>query len=233
MDYPNISRKKPDAILFDLDNTLYDFYNAKMKACCSVIDIFGKGEPDTLFSYFLFGSHGFENHKNIHDYMKDLNINDEGLLKSACECYESVKLENIKTYPGVKKTLAFLVKEGIKMAIVTDADIKQASLRLDKAGITRFFQFIITPEISGKRKPNPESFNLALKRLSVKPFGTWMVGDSLHRDIEPGNRLGLTTFHAKYGEMKGIRSSNVKPDFTLQKFGELSEILRLSTQVPI
>lgn len=233
MNNSKYNREKPDAILFDMDNTLYDFYKAKMQACRSVIDVFGRGDPDNLFSYFLFGAHGFESHRNIENYMQDLNISDINLLKTACKSYEDVKLKNIKPYAGVKKTLKLIATNGIRMAIVTDADNIQAEMRLKKAGIFQFFQFVISPDISGKRKPSPEPFILALKRLSVEPSNAWLVGDSLFRDIEPGKKLGFRTFHAKYGEMKVVHSSTVKPDFILRDFRELAEVLGFSDKIVI
>ena len=141
--------------------------------------------------------------------------------------YESVKLESIETYPGVYETLPDIMDAGIKMAIVTDAESSQAEKRLKKVGINKYFECVITPDISGNRKPKPDTFLLALKYLSSKPDISMVVGDSPKREIEPCNKLGMTTVYAKYGDWLKIPSPEVIPDYTIKKFSEIKKILNL------
>jgi hypothetical protein len=65
---------KIEAILCDMDNTLFDLVGAKREACRCVVDYLGTGDPETLFSQFLRGIHGFEDHANIRDYLNDLGV---------------------------------------------------------------------------------------------------------------------------------------------------------------
>ena len=69
-----MTEKIPEYVLFDMDNTLYDFYFAKKQSCEAVVNLTGGGEPMELFRYFLRGSHGFEDHANIRDFLKDHKI---------------------------------------------------------------------------------------------------------------------------------------------------------------
>lgn len=66
------------AIIFDLDNTLFDFVAAKQHACREVAKFLGRDDWEALFSCFLNSPHGFESHENIKDYF-DLC----GLLETA------------------------------------------------------------------------------------------------------------------------------------------------------
>ncbi len=61
----------PGAILFDLDNTLCTFVDAKRAACDAVITEIGTGDREELFSYFLRPVHNFEDLAHISDYLID------------------------------------------------------------------------------------------------------------------------------------------------------------------
>jgi putative hydrolase of the HAD superfamily len=215
------------AVIFDMDNTLLKFVEAKKLACKKVIEHVGCGDEMDLFRYFLRNIHGFEHHDNVRDYLNDNGVRDESTCLEACTIYDTVKLDSIVLYPGVTETLELLRSHAIRMAVVTDAESRQATARLNKLNIEHFFDCVITPDISGVRKPNPTSFTMALDRLQASPEKTWVVGDSLRREIEPGNALGMTTVHAEYGDWIGIPAPSIQPDFSLQAFHELASLMGL------
>ena len=189
-----------DAVLFDLDNTLVDFISAKKKACASVIEELGCGNPDELFSYFLRKRYGFEDYGNIFDYLSDIGIQGSATYLESCTIYENEKLLNIHPYKGIEEMLSGLRSKGMRLGVVTDADSDHAEKRLKKADLFQYFDIIMTPDISGSRKPNPDSFLMALDSIRADPVHTIHVGDSIRRDIEPANRLGICTIHAAYGD---------------------------------
>ena len=217
----------PEYILFDMDNTLHDFYLAKTQSCEAVVNLMGRGEKMDLFRYFMSGTHGFEHHNNIRDFMEDRSIFEPRLYEEACAVYEEVKLASLALYPGVEKTLHLLADAGVSMAIITDAESIQAEKRLTTTGVRDCFEGVMTPDRSGVRKPKPEMFHAAAAILKCSVHEAWIVGDSPKREIEPGNLLGMTTVYAKYGDWIGIPYPKIKPDYTLQSFGDLQEIMDL------
>ena len=188
------------AVIFDLDNTLVDFVEAKMKACEAVVKRLGSGNAEELLKYFIRKKHGFESHENIADYLRDKGIYSGELYRECCEIYERVKLESIKLYPGIREVLENLKQKGVKLAVVTDAENGHALSRLNKFGLQKYFDVIISADMTGKRKPEPDSLLLALRKLGVKAEEAAIVGDSLRRDIEAGKRLGMLTVYAAYGD---------------------------------
>ena len=187
------------AVIFDLDNTLVDFVEAKMKACEAVVKRLGSGNAEELLKYFIRQNHGFESHENIADYLRDKGIYSGELYRECCEIYERVKLESIKLYPGIREVLENLKQKGVKLAVVTDAENGHALSRLNKFGLQKYFDVIISADMTGKRKPEPDSLLLALRKLGVKAEEAAIVGDSLRRDIDAGKRLGMLTVYAAYG----------------------------------
>lgn len=211
----------PGAILFDLDNTLCTFVDAKQAACNAVVELIGTGSGEELFSYFLRPKYNFEDHAHITDYLNDLDAYSEQLVEKAGKVYDEVKLDTISLYPGVEETLDTLMDEGVKIAVVTDAFSSQAEERMHKLGIDSRFPVLVTPDRSGQRKPNHASFIMAMKQLDATPSETWVVGDSLRREVIPGLELGLTTVFARYGDWIQIEMPEVKPDHILDQFSDL------------
>ena len=211
-----------EAVLCDMDNTLFDFVGAKREACRCVVDYLGTGDPESLFRQFLRGIHGFEDHENIRDYMSDLGVYEERTFEVCCGTYEDVKLSQVEAYPGVEETLRRLQDTGISLAVVTDAELPQARRRLEKTGLIDYFETVVTPEVSGRRKPEPDSLLYALRRLDAVPARAMMVGDSLVRDIAPGKHLGMVTAFAAYGDWRDGNVAEIKADIVLTEFAELA-----------
>lgn len=219
---------KIKAVIFDLDNTLLDFVEAKLKACKAVVEYLGINENEhELLNYFLRGVHGFEDVRNIADYMRDRGVYCEEKFRECCEIYEKVKLENIKLYPNVRETLEKLKETGIKLAVVTDAMNGHATGRLRKVGVLHYFDVVVSSDMTGKRKPEPDSIILALDRLGVKAEEAIIVGDSLRRDIEAGKRLGMVTVYASYGDRNFFEEKRGSADFVIDSVEELLKILNL------
>jgi putative hydrolase of the HAD superfamily len=206
-----------------MDNTLFDLVGAKREACRCVVDYLGAGDPEALFQQFLRGVRGFEDHGNIRDYLEDLGIYEPAAFEVCCRTYEDVKLDMIEAYPGVDETLRRLADAGVGLAVVTDAESFQARRRLDKSGLADHFDVVVTPEVSGKRKPEPDSLIYALRRLDATPGEAMMVGDSLVRDIAPGRQIGMTTAFAAYGDWRPSRPAEIEADIVLRNFSELME----------
>ncbi|MDI3497038.1 HAD-IIIA family hydrolase [Archaeoglobus sp.] len=223
-----LSAKKTEikAVIFDLDNTLLDFVEAKIKACKAVIERIGKGNSEELLNYFLRGKHGFESHENIADYLINLDVYSDELYRECCEIYEKAKLENVRVYDGIKDVLETL-KRKYRLAVVTDAENGHALSRLEKAGLKSFFDVIVSADMTGKRKPEPDSILLALERLGVEPEEAAIVGDSLRRDIEAGKRLGMLTIYAAYGDRNFFESRKGDADFVAEKPEDILRILAL------
>ena len=241
------------AILFDMDNTLFDFVAAKLAACREILAYLeevngtegeeeGEGErkreeggkevkagaEGELFRYFLRGVHGFEDYENIRDYMQERSIFTPPAYSKCCEIYEKEKLENLKLYPGVRATFSELEKLDLKLAVITDANSNHARARLVKVGLLEAFELTVAADMTGRKKPDPEPFLFALRSLGVKPGETLVVGDNLIRDIAPARKLGLHTAYAAYGDWKEWRNPGETAqafDFRLDAFPDLLECI--------
>jgi putative hydrolase of the HAD superfamily len=218
------------ALLFDMDNTLFDLVGAQIAACDCVVRHLGHDDGDELFSCFLTGSHGFESTENIRQYMQERRIPTNGMYDVACRIYATEKLRHITPYPGVTKTLRAIRERGFPTGIVTDAEKADATLRLDKCGLSRFFDCMITFDMVGVKKPAPDPFLTALGTISARPEHTLFIGDSPRRDIEPCKKLGIRTVYARYGDRFSKTRDYSGADFVIDR---MDEILGIVEDLPV
>lgn len=218
------------AVLFDMDNTLFDFIAAKLIACSEILSFIGReegdisGEPSELFRYFLRGVYGFEDYENIRDYMQERKLFTVQGYRRCCEIYEKEKLQNLKLYPGVADTLEKLKEMGLKLVIITDADRHHALARLTRVGLLEYFDLLIAADMTGTKKPDPAHFLFALEALGTKPGEVLVVGDSIKRDMAPARKLGLKTAYASYGDWRPVEETDQCFDFRLNAFSDLLEM---------
>ena len=210
------------AVIFDMDNTLFDFVEAKLIACAAVIAFLKVPvEPVVLLKYFLRPIHGFESHVNLRDFLRDNHCYSQTAFTRCCAIYDEEKIIAIKLYPYVSETLSALRERGLKLAVVTDAHNSNALKRLRKAGLDKFFDAIITSDMSGKAKPSHEPFLLAMSKLGVSASETMLVGDSIRRDIVPAKALGMLAVHAVYGDRNFHEGEREGADCVIQGIQEV------------
>jgi putative hydrolase of the HAD superfamily len=217
-----IIQKHIRAVIFDMDNTLFDFVEAKLIACSAVIDYLKVPiEPVVLLKYFLRPVHGFESHENIRDFLHDNHCYSDTVFNRCCTIYDEEKVAAITPYPHVSETLSVLRNRGLKLAVVTDAHNGNALKRLRKAELEGFFDAVITMDMHGKAKPSPEPFLLAMNKLGVKASETILVGDSIRRDIMPAKALGILAVHAVYGDRNFHEGERDDADYVIHGIQEV------------
>ncbi|MCU0632570.1 MAG: HAD family hydrolase [Methanolinea sp.] len=213
------------ALLFDMDNTLFDLVGAKRAACRVIIGKIGVGSPDHLFSYFLRRIRGFEDPENIRDFLHDEGVFSEETFAWCSAAYREQKLSHIEPYPGVQETLQKLAEEEYPMVLVTDAHHRDALPRLEKTGLCNLFDHIVTYDMTREKKPSPIPFLYALQRVNTGPGEAMIIGDSPRRDIAPGRELGMITVYARYGDRFSSAREDGGAHFLIDEFRELLPLL--------
>lgn len=226
-----MKEKELQYVFSDMDNTLFDFVHAKVKACAAVVDRIGTGDPHEMLSYFLRGIYGFENLENIEDYLKEKYVFTEDLFEECCDIYENVKVENVELYDGVDETIRQVKDMGCSFVIITDADTENAYRRLKRVGLENVVDDIIAYDMSGKKKPDLGAFEYALNRVDAEVLESMYIGDSLRRDIAPAKKIGMVTAYAAYGDRnEHDRDFFFEPDYKLENIGEIIDIIQKRNQ---
>lgn len=92
--------------------------------------------------------------------------------------------------PGTRAMLESLRDEGLKLAVISNADGRVADY-LAGADLADLFEVILDSELEGVEKPNPEIFERALDRLGLGPEETVYVGDTWAVDVVGARRAGI------------------------------------------
>jgi putative hydrolase of the HAD superfamily len=130
--------------------------------------------------------------------------------------------------PDVKETVIELSRRGYLLGIIANT-ITETEIPdwLEEDGLTDYFKTVVLSSKVGIRKPNPEIYWEAARRIGVKPEHCVYVGDNPVRDLE-GTRA------AGYGMMiiilepatlaKEPPTGEFKPDHTITAIKELLDI---------
>jgi len=218
------------AIIFDLDNTLTDFVKMKERSIGAAVDamidagLTGTREGIRKKIFDIYDREGIEHQRVFDKFLKEeLGRVDYRMLAAAVVAYRRARDSELVLYPHVHLTLVELVKRGIKLAVVTDAQSLQAWLRLCYLQLHHVFDHVVTYEDTGELKPSPAPFLRALELLGVSAEETMMVGDWPERDMAGASKLGMVTVFARYGDTFGTVSSGA--DYELDDIIELLDIV--------
>ena len=218
------------AVLFDLDDTLIDSFDARVAALSTAF--LGAGLQHLDPKQFFHELRG----RQLLDELTELEERegqDLGLVERYRHAYWNRRPGLISLYSGIGPLLEALRGRGIRLGVVTqkwrsvemDGRRVGAAEELLELGIADLFSAIVGLEDVTRFKPDPEPVEVALRRLSVAPQEAVMVGDS-PADIEAGRAAGCLTCHATWGLPAADRSS---ADLGADMVAETPEtILRLS-----
>lgn len=82
---------------------------------------------------------------------------------------------------------------GWKIAIVTNGTTSQQTLKIQKLGLEPYVDAVVISEAERVKKPDPEIFRIAARRVGIDLTGGWMIGDHPIADIAGGQAAGLRT----------------------------------------
>ncbi|MCK5039816.1 MAG: HAD-IA family hydrolase [Candidatus Aenigmarchaeota archaeon] len=230
------------AVIFDLDNTLIDFIKFKSacidEACDAMIDAGLNRTKEKLLEeiYSIYNEKTYEYHQVFDDIIKKYNKKEpehDKILANAIIAYRRVKNAYLETYPRTRSTLVYLMKKGMKLAIISDAPRMRAHMRLCSAKLQEFFDVIVTYDDTKKIKPDSAPFLCALKQLKLKPGECVYIGDDQIKDIEGAKKIGFITVLAhyknqkqfsEYGENSYYSKKKIKKNLYDYKIEDISEL---------
>jgi HAD superfamily hydrolase (TIGR01662 family) len=148
-------------------------------------------------------------------------------VKTAVNAFFEDYLDALELNPCADQLLAQLPKR-LKIGLVSNftyAPVIYAALR--KLRINKFFNVVLVSQDVGWRKPNPNIFQEALKRLGVKADETVYVGDSPLEDIRGAARTGMKTVFvpSQFYSLENLHESDDKPDLIVRNICELCRTL--------
>ena len=226
---------KYEIILFDADETLFDFRKSEREAL-----------KETMLEFNI--KYDEEYHLKIY---KEINNAIWKELEEGAITQQKLKIERFKRLSNrledkfneiefsksFVKNLAeasFLfedsvaliksLQENCRLAIITNGLKDVQNYRIKKSVIGKYFEDIVISEEVKVAKPDSKIFEHALNNLKhTDKSKVLMVGDSLTSDIQGGINFGIDT--CWFNPSKTVNTTKIKPTFEISNLMEVKDIV--------
>jgi phosphoglycolate phosphatase len=179
-------------ILFDLDGTLLDSYEAIAESLNAAREAFSLPALTHAEVVRRVG-HGLES--LMAEVLGEANVA-EG-VRIFRERYRTVCLTKSRLLPGVPETLRELAARGYRMAVITNKPAYFSRRILAHLGVGDLLPILYGPD-SAPAKPDPEMALRCLKEMGCEPGEAVLVGDMLV-DRDTARNAGITFFAVPTG----------------------------------
>jgi putative hydrolase of the HAD superfamily len=196
-------------IFFDLDHTLWDFeknsnltfeqlfkeHNIQLQ----LQDFLTEYSPINFNYWKLYREEKISKEKLRYGRLKDTfdklnHVIDDSLINSLSEEYINILPSHNYLFDGTIELLDYL-QPRYELHIITNGFEEVQDLKLEKSGIKKYFDKIITSESVGVKKPNPKVFEFALNKANATAQNSFMIGDNLEADIIGAINCGISSIH--------------------------------------
>ena len=225
------------SIIFDLDDTLYDYTTAHARAISRVANY---AQVNLGLSRDRFEALHREAFRRLEARLGSCSaihnrlIRYQTLLESAEkpiahapemeELYWSTLLDIIRPQPGAVETLGALRLSGLTIGVGTNMTANWQFAKLKRLGLMAYVDFIVTSEEAGVEKPAAQLFELCIEKAGCAPEECAFVGDSLLSDALGAQAAGIAAYwYCPKGAPEDV-PEGITP---IRAFSELPALLQL------
>lgn len=222
---PNITI---DAIVFDLDDTLFeekDFVLSGFHAVALDIAKTANVRQEIVFDYLLE-----QFYKKGRGKIFNAALRKFGLIDTPDEITRLVQLyrqhpANITFYPGVKPLLKRLHKN-FYLAIVTDGATETQTNKIQALCLQELVDYVVYSWEIGAPKPDTKGYTMALDYFNIPANHAIIIGDHPINDIAAAKELGAWAIRVHTGRFSLLPNLETKkPDFDIKIVTNIEQIL--------
>ena len=204
-------------VLFDLDGTLIDSGAIILASFRHATQTVLRREiPDAELAALVGRS-------NIHDQMRSIDAGQVDELVRVYREHNEPLHDELEAFEGIERVLAALRREGRRLGIVTAKRRQTVELAFAILPLERYFDVVVTSDMTERHKPDPEPVLKALERLGVGPAEAAFVGDSPF-DVASGRAAGVFTVAVAWGNIHPIENL-AEADVLVETPEQLLEVL--------
>lgn len=194
-----------EAVIFDLDDTLYDYRTLNEAAIKRLSGYMREnlGIPESFFSEAflrarketkrLLGNTG-ASHNRLLYFQRTLEYLNLSPITQALDLYEiywGYLLEHMSLRDGAKELLDDLQRKKIKIGICTDLTAHIQHRKIRKLGIAGQIDAFVSSEEAGAEKPAEIMYRMILEKLKVLPEHAVFIGDDPEKDVKGPEKFGM------------------------------------------
>ena len=228
-------------IVFDADNTLFDYDRAEKEALEKTLESQGiEFRAQVHQSYTEINSGLWKQFERGELTSQEIRVQRFADLKKrwnfdyhpeeVSRFYLNQLARQSSLLSGVRELLEELQngkKFGLALATNGIADVQRG--RLERSGLESYFEAVVISDEIGVSKPSERYFSILFDRIGNPPRNeVLMVGDSLSSDITGGIRFGLDTCWVNSKSQS--LPENCQPTYQIQTLRDLWDLLELDSK---
>jgi putative hydrolase of the HAD superfamily len=231
----------PEAIFFDLDDTILDFSSGAEPCWETASRPFAAELPGVTVEELLAAIHrtrdwfwsDAERHRRgrldlrvarreiVTAALLELGLELPQVAEGIAEAYIAARDVGLRLFPDSVATLTRLRELNVRRALLTNGRAEDQRAKIERFGLAPFFDCIVIEGEFGIGKPDERVYRHALAQVKVAPAEAWMVGDNLEWDVAAPQRVGM---HGIWYDVTGAGlpdGSRVRPDRIIRRLAEL------------
>lgn len=199
------------AVIFDLDNTLFDHTLSATYAVRSWVADLG-GTPteelvaqwfaieDRVYDRWLSGelTHQGQRRVRLREFLPVIGHAVPATEPEQDEFFEGY-LKHYRgswtAFPDARPALEVARSNGWRIGVLTNGNTVQQNAKLAAIGLTDLVDVVCTSEALGFSKPAPEAYLRTCEALGADPADVLMIGDNLENDVLGAQAAGLAARH--------------------------------------
>ena len=227
---------KYDYVLFDADDTLFDFQRCALKCFTETCICFGVPKEKIDYpAYSVINQNLWDLYsvgrieksvilvKRFADYFDKfgLALNPEKFFA----VYEEKLSHTAIAFPDSEQTLIKIREMGIKLYLITNGVKKVQRGRLKISGFDKYFDGIFISDEVGYAKPSKEYYECVKSSIeNFNPDKALICGDSLVSDIPLGLNNGIDT--CRFNPERLGNPNNIFYNYEISNISEILDILK-------
>ena len=229
-----MARRPIDAVIFDLDDTLFDCTGqltepARLRAAETLAAALPDSNVVSLhrlqaeLADRLSSSDSIREIARRHDLPADV-------VERALSAYNRGQVEDIMPFPDTFPTLDELTARTYRVCLVTTGRPARQRRKVRRLGLSGYFseeQGTLLFHDDRDVREKDEALHEAVRQLGVSPDRILSVGDKLNSEIAASKRLGMRTARLCFGRQKNQRprTPEERPDHELNRLSDLLGLL--------
>ena len=186
---------KYEYILFDMDGTITDSYDAVVNSFAYALDYYGISDYDRSSMKEILGPPLRESFVKLYGFDEKTAV--EAVAKYR-ERYKIYFLQEHKIYPGIRELFDKLTADGFKLVLDTSKPLEMARAILEHNDLIKYFCFLGGATMDAKRDTKEKVLEYIFENCNIDKSKAVLVGDRCY-DLVGAEYIGIDAIGVLYG----------------------------------
>lgn len=205
-------------IIFDLDGTLVDAYQAIIRSFNYTLQKLGYPRQS---NQVIRRAVGWGDKNLLRPFVKTSDLAEA--LSIYRKHHQVSLIKYSRLFPKALKVLNYFKNRDLRLAVASNRPRKFSLILMRHLGLKNYFDYILCSDRLRYSKPHPEILNKIMQRFSSQPAATLYVGD-MAIDAQAGRRAKVKTVIVTTGSSA---KGEIKKEKPFRVIGQLSDLLTI------